>query len=101
MAKVLLDSGNVMFLRFEYSKFPFTSFFEVHQKLQLWCKILTTKRYFWVQKRVASLIKTPRNPKQGSNSVVDLHIIYLFENLLKTYEQVFSKSAPGTYLKFC
>ena len=65
MAKVLLDSGNVMFLRFEHSMCPFSSFFEVHQKLQLWRKILTSKRHFLVQKRVALLIKNSNDHKNG------------------------------------
>ena len=35
-----------------------------------------------------------------SNCEIDLFIIYFFETRLKTCDKVFSKSAPGIYLKF-
>ena len=43
---ILLNHGNVLFLLYETSKCPFSSFSQAHQKMQFHLNIITTKKHF-------------------------------------------------------
>ena len=66
MGKTLLDGGNTLILCFENFNCLLLAFFWVHQKLQLWLNILTTKWYIFVQNKVALIIKSSKDSKNGA-----------------------------------
>ena len=79
MEKTLLDGGNTLILCFENFNCLLLAFFWVHQKLQLWLNILTTKWYIFVQNKVALIItrrKCPSRTCSGNASNVSFEISF-------------------------
>ena len=68
MGKILLDGGNTLILCFEYFNCVLLAFSWMHQKLQLWLDILTTKWHIFVQNMVALIIKNSKDSKNGAKS---------------------------------
>ena len=104
MGKTLLDGGNTLILCFENFNCLLLAFFRVHQKLQLWLNILTTKWYIFVQNKVALIIKNSKDSKNGAKCYHrPLHHSFLSNPLKKLWHRYFNIGASKffeMYLKF-
>ena len=104
MGKTLLDGGNTLILCFENFNCLLLAFFRVHQKLQLWLNILTTKWYIFVQNKVALIIKSSKDSKNGAKcNHRPLHHSSLSNPLKKLWHRYFNIGASKffeMYLKF-
>ena len=104
MGKTLLDGGNTLILCFENFNCLLLAFFRVHQKLQLWLNILTTKWYIFVQNKVALIIKSSKDSKNGAKcNHRPLHHSFLSNPLKKLWHRYFNIGASKffeMYLKF-
>ena len=104
MGKTLLDGGNTLILCFENFNCLLLAFFWVHQKLQLWLNILTTKWYIFVQNKVALIIKSSKDSKKGAKcNHRPLHHSFLSNPLKKLWHRYFNIGASkffDMYLKF-
>ena len=104
MGKTLLDGGNTLILCFENFNCLLLAFFRVHQKLQLWLNILTTKWYIFVQNKVALIIKSSKDSKNGAKCYHrPLHHSFLSNPLKKLWHRYFNIGASKffeMYLKF-
>ena len=104
MGKTLLDGGNTLILCFENFNCLLLAFFRVHQKLQLWLNILTTKWYIFVQNKVALIIKSSKDSKNGAKcNPRPLHHSFLSNPLKKLWHRYFNIGASKffeIYLKF-
>ena len=104
MGKTLLDGGNTLILCFENFNCLLLAFFWVHQKLQLWLNILTTKWYIFVQNKVALIIKNSKDSKNGAKCYHrPLHHSFLSNPLKNLWHRYFNIGASkffDMYLKF-
>ena len=99
MGKTLLDGGNTLILCFENFNCLLLAFFQVHQKLQLWLNILTTKWYIFVQNKVALIIKSSKDSKNGAKcNPRPLHHSFL-SNPLKNCDIDISILGPPNFLR--
>ena len=104
MGETLLDGANTLILCFEYLNCLLLAFFWVHQKLQLWLNILTTKWYIFVQNKVALIIKNSKDSKNGAKCYHrPLHHSFLSNPLKNLWHRYFNIGASkffDMYLKF-
>ena len=99
MGKILLDGGNTLILCFENFNCLLLAFFWMHQKLQLWLNILTTKWHIFVQNKVALIIKNSKVSKNGAKSYHSpLHHSFLRNPLKKLWHRYFNIGASKFFM---
>ena len=99
MGKTLLDGGNTLVLCFENFNCLLLAFFRVHQKLQLWLNILTTKWYIFVQNKVALIIKNSKDSKNGAKCYHrPLHHSFLSNPLKNLWHRYFNIGASKFFI---